>query len=300
MKLGVNLVRVRPDRMPALAKEAEALGYESVFVPDHAVFPASFSSRYPGTPDGSFPYPYDTPLYDPWTTLTAIGLATTTIGLGTAVYLLALRHPIHTARSAVSLEHHVGPRLLLGVGVGWLTEEFVVLGIDPATRFSRTEEYATALRVLWTEDRPSFRGRHVSFDPVHFEPKPRSRPHPPLLFGGDSDGALRRALRFGDGWMSGGVAPDVDGVHRLLDRLAAVRRTLEASGELSLEQSRPFEITILHPAPTGQDVARLHELGVHRLVVMPWKHPRDAADSLERLLSTARDHAPIEGPERSG
>lgn len=150
MRLGLNLVRGRPDRLPALAEQAETLGYESVFVPDHVVVPVSFSSKYPGTPDGSFPYPKNTPLYDPWTVLAAIGRATSRIRLGTAVYILALRHPIVTARHAVTLEQLVGPRLLLGIGVGWLVEEFTALGLEARSRFSRTEECATALRRLWT------------------------------------------------------------------------------------------------------------------------------------------------------
>ena len=172
MKLGLNLVRVRPTHMPALAARAETLGYESVFVPDHVVIPVAFTSRYPGTDDGGFPYGDAVPLYDPWTVLTTIGTATTRIRLGTAVYLLGLRHPIVTARHAVTLEALVGPRLVLGVGVGWLTEEFAALGIEPRTRFSRAEEAAVALRRLWTEPGASFRGRHFDFAPVHLAPPP--------------------------------------------------------------------------------------------------------------------------------
>lgn len=285
MKLGLNLVGVRPDHMPGLAARAEALGYESVFVPDHVVIPVDFASKYPGTDDGGFPYGAAVPLYDPWTVLTTIGVATSTIRLGTAVYLLGLRHPIVTARHAVTLETLVGPRLVLGVGAGWLTEEFAALGIDPRSRFSRAEEAAVALRRLWTEPEPSFHGRHFDFGPVHLVPKPASTPHPPILFGGDSDGALRRALRVGDGWMSGGVAADVDGVAALLDRLAATRAALHAEGDPAVDPERPFAVTVLHPAPRAADVARMAALGVDRVVVMPWERTRDAPEAIERFAA---------------
>lgn len=289
MRFGLNLVRMRPEHMPALAAHAEGLGYESAFVPDHVVVPVRFASKYPGTADGTFPYPQDTPLYDPWTMLTAIGVATGRIRLGTAVYLPALRHPIVTARQAVTLEHYVGPRLVLGVGVGWLTEEYEALGIDPRTRFSRTDECLDALRALWTETQPSFHGKHFSFDAVHFEPKPRTRPAPPVLVGGDSDAAMRRALRYGDGWMSGGVAGDGDEVAAHVARLHALRAELVDGGDTRVDPHRPFDITVLHPAPTPHDLERMAAAGVGRVVVMPWERNRDAPEVIEQFLATARE-----------
>ena len=294
MKLGLNLVRVRPTHMPALAARAETLGYESVFVPDHVVIPVAFTSRYPGTDDGGFPYGDAVPLYDPWTVLTTIGTATTRIRLGTAVCLLGLRHPIVTARHAVTLEALVGPRLVLGVGVGWLTEEVAALGIEPRTRFSRAEEAAVALRRLWTEPGASFRGRHFDFAPVHLAPPPATQPHPPILFGGDSDVALRRALRFGDGWISGGVAGDVAGVGDLVARLGAQRAALAAEAEPAPDPERPFDITVLHPAPAPDDVARMAELGVSRVVVMPWARTADAPEAIERFVADVARHVDVE------
>lgn len=296
VKLGLNLVRIRPEHMPDLAARAEQLGYESVFVPDHVVIPVEFASRYPGTSDGEFPYGSGTPLYDPWIVLGAIAGATSTIGLGTAVYLLALRHPIVTARHSVTLEALAGPRLILGVGVGWLTEELTALGLDPRTRFSRTEEAAAALRALWTEPEPSFRGKHFTFDRVHLEPPIRSSPHPPILFGGDSDAALRRALRCGDGWMSGGVAADAAGVATLVQRLHQTRAQLLDERAPDFDADRPFGITVLHPAPTEVDLARMDELGVERVVVMPWARNRDAPESIERFRARAGEVVEVEGP----
>lgn len=287
MKLGLNLVRVRPDLMPGLAAHAEALGFESVFVPDHVVLPVHFASKYPGTTDGAFPYPERTPLYDPFLVLANIAAATRSIRLGTAIYLLALRHPIVTARNLVTLEHLAGGRVILGVGVGWLTEEFEALGIDPRSRFSRTEEAMVALRRLLTEELPSFEGRHFSFPPVHLQPRPVSQPSPPLLYGGDSGAALRRALRLADGWMSGGVATDVEEIAAALDRIAATRAALAAE-DPAFDPDRPFDVTVLHPAPTAADLARMAGLGVTRVVVMPWERNADAPEAIERFMDTAR------------
>jgi len=280
MDLGLNLVRVRPERMPELAARAESLGYESVFVPDHLVFPVRFSSLYPGSEDGSFPYPRDTPLYDPFLVLGQIARATHTLKLGTAIYLLPLRHPIVAARAVTTLDVLSGGRVILGIGAGWLAEEFQALGIDPRARFARTEEAVLAMRKLWTEAEPEFHGKHFAFDAVHFAPRPVSSPHPPILFGGDSDNALRRAARLGDGWISGGVARNVEEVVTRVQRLRELRA--------ELGETRPFDLTVLDPNPAAADLVRLAEVGVNRVVVMPWASNRDAERAIETFAGMAR------------
>src|SRR5690606_37457413 len=134
-----------------------------------------------------------TPLLDPLLVLMQVAARTTRIRLGTNVYILPLRHPIAVARMVTTLDVLSGGRVSFGVGLGWLAEEFAAVGIDFATRAGRTREAVQALRALWTEEAPSFAGRYVRFDPVRFEPKPVQRPHPPILFGGESEAALRRA-----------------------------------------------------------------------------------------------------------
>ena len=279
MELGLNLVMVRPEHMPDVATRAEAAGYRAVFVPDHVVFPARVDSAYPYSPDGSFPFPLDTPLYDPWVVLTTIAAATTTIKLGTAVYVLPLRHPFVTARAVTSLDVLSGGRVVLGVGAGWLTEEFTALGLDPKRRFSRTEECIEVLRALWTETTPSYHGRHFDFDAVHFAPRPATDPHPPILLGGDSDRALERAAQFGDGWISGGTASDVAAIEATVTKLRALRARTAATS--------PFDVTVLLPRPTVDDLARLEALGVDRVVVIPWNRGRDAIPALEAFAETA-------------
>ena len=252
-------------------------------MPDHVVFPARVDSAYPYSPDGSFPFPLDTPLYDPWVVLTTIAAATTTIKLGTAVYVLPLRHPFVTARAVTSLDVLSGGRVVLGVGAGWLTEEFTALGLDPKRRFSRTEECIEVLRALWTETTPSYHGRHFDFDAVHFAPRPATDPHTPILLGGDSDRALERAARFGDGWISGGTASDVAAIEATVTKLRALRARAAAT--------TPFDITVLLPRPTVDDLARLEALGVDRVVVIPWNRGRDAIPALEAFAETAMARA---------
>jgi probable F420-dependent oxidoreductase len=280
MHLALNLVRARPDRMAELAARAEQLGYESVFVPDHLALPVRLASAYPGTSDGSFPYPRDTPLYDPWLVLMQIARATSSIKLGTAIYLLALRHPIAAARAITTLDVLSGGRALLGIGVGWCAEEFRALGIDPRTRGARTDEAIEALRRLWTEPEPEFHGKHFDFDAIYFTPRPASAPHPPILVGGDSAPALRRAARLGDGWMSGGVAENVDEIAQRMQQLRALRAEYGST--------RPFSITVLDASPDAAALARMAELGVDRVVVMPWASNRDAPAAIEAFAGLAR------------
>ncbi|HXY94065.1 MAG TPA: TIGR03619 family F420-dependent LLM class oxidoreductase [Acidimicrobiia bacterium] len=274
MRIGLNLVMVRPDAMPGIAARAEALGYESVFVPDHLFFPSRVASRYPYTPDGSFPYAPSTPLFDPWLVLTNIAAGTRRIKLGTAVYVLPLRHPFVTARAVTTLDVLSGGRAVLGVGAGWLTEEFTGLGLDARTRFSRTEEAIAVIRALWTETEVSFHGKHFAFDGVCFEPKPVTSPHPPILLGGDTDQALARAVRAADGWISAGTTATVE---------SRVAKITELRAELGA--TRPFELTVLHPSPSVAELSRYADIGVDRVVVMPWQRGRDAVAGLEAFAA---------------
>ena len=251
MELGLNLVMVRPADMPGIAARAEALGYGSVFVPDHVVFPVQVDSPYPYSPDGSFPFALDTPLYDPWVVLGTIAAATSTIKLGTGVYVLPLRHPFVTARAVTSVDVLSGGRAVLGVGAGWLAEEFTALGLDPRRRFSRMEECIEVLRALWTDDQPSYHGRHFDFEPVHFAPRPISEPHPPILLGGDSDHALARAAQWGDGWISGGVSTDLDEIEARVNIVRSLRREQRARTAARAPRSRSPSCSGARPPTTS-------------------------------------------------
>lgn len=275
MEIGLNLSVANPRRAHELAILAEDLGYESVFVPDHLFIPVHVDDKYPGTPDGAFPWPQDIPLYDPFVLLARIAEHTSRIKLGTGIYILPLRHPIVAARAITAVDVLSNGRVILGVGVGWLRQEFRDLGIDPATRFRRTEESAEALRVLWTEKECEYHGDHFDFGPLYFEPKPVSAPHPPILFGGESEKALVRAVRYGDGWISGGGE----------DAAAKVRRIAELRAEHG--HVGPFDLTVLLFDPDERTIADLAAAGVDRLVVAPWTSNREAPAKIEEFAARA-------------
>jgi probable F420-dependent oxidoreductase len=276
MKIGIPLFMLRPERLAPVAQHAEALGFESVWVPEHLVFPTQIRSRYPYAADGVPPINPATPLMDPLIVLSQVAALTSRIRLGTNIYLLPLRHPLESARMATTLDVLSGGRLTLGVGAGWLAEEFRAVGIDFDSRGGRLRECVRALRAVWTQAEPEFHGRYFSFGPVKFEPKPIQKPHPPIVFGGETEAALRRAAALGDGWYGVGHSPQSarTQVDKLQSGLAGAGRADAA-----------FEITVSpgSTALTRDDVARYTEAGVHRLVVLPWRRGRDAEDGLQRL-----------------
>jgi probable F420-dependent oxidoreductase len=281
MKVGIALFRLRPEAMATVARRAEALGFESVWVPEHLVLPARITSRYPYSADGVPPFSTDAPHLDPLILLTHVAAATSTIRLGTNIYLLPLRHPLVTARLVMSLDVLSDGRVTLGIGVGWLAEEFEAVGVDFATRAARTREYVRALREIWTSPEPEFHGRWVSFGPVRFEPKPVQKPHPPLVFGGESEAALRRAAALGDGWYGVGHTPA-----SAAEQVAKLRAHRTAAGR----GGAPFEISVSHGGPRlgAEDLERYAEAGVDRVVALPWSRGREAEEQLERLAAALR------------
>jgi len=276
MRVGVPLFLLRPERMTEVAVRAEELGFESVWVPEHLVLPPTIRSRYPYAADGVPPIRTDAPHLDPLIVLTHVAARTARIRLGTNIYLLPLRHPLATARVAVSLDVLSGGRLTLGVGAGWLEEEFVAAGVDFRTRGARTRECVRALRVLWTAPEPEFHGRFFSFGPVKFEPKPLQKPHPPIVFGGETEAALRRAAALGDGWYGVGHDPASAGRQR-----ARLQTLLAEAGRAGA----PFESTVSHRngVLARDDLRRYADAGIDRVVVLPWRRGQEALDGLARL-----------------
>ncbi len=277
MKIGVPLFLLRPESMASVARRAEELGFESVWLPEHLVFPAVISSRYPYTADGTPPINPATPLLDPLVMLAQVAALTSRIRLGTNIYLVPLRHPLQTARMAMTLDLISGGRLTLGVGAGWLREEFEAAGIDFESRGGRTRECVRAIRALWTEPEPQFHGRYFDFGPLRFEPKPVQKPHPPIVFGGETEAGLRRAAALGDGWYGVGHTPET--------AEAQVRKLRQHLAEAGREDA-PFEITLSPKAEVDREqIRRFEEAGVHRVVILPWRRSREAEEGLVRLAA---------------
>jgi probable F420-dependent oxidoreductase len=257
MKFGLSLAGLSPRHHAEVARHAEAAGFESLWMPEHLVLPDTLPATYPYTGTGEAPITSSTAAYDPWVVLGAIAASTTTIRLATNVYILPLRHPIVTARAVLTLDRVSHGRVTLGVGVGWLEEEFTAVGENFHTRGSRTDEIIPLLRRLWTEPVVEHDGEHYRLPPVRFEPKPFQHPIP-IEIGGTSAPALRRAGRIGDGWLELGSADD----DALGAAVAVVREERRRAGREQL----PFQITT--QLTSGVDRAkRLADLGVTRLIV---------------------------------
>jgi len=273
-KIGVPLFRLRPQNMAAVARRAEELGFESVWLPEHLVFPVVIESRYPYAE--APPINPATPLLDPFVLLAQVAAVTSRIRLGTNIYILPLRHPLTTARMGVTLDVISNGRFTFGVGAGWLREEFDAVGIDFESRGARLRECVRILKSLWTEPEPEVRGKFYSFGPVKFEPKPIQKPHPPIVFGGETPAALRRAAALGDGWYGVNHTPESAAA-----RVSELRALLADAGRADAE----FEMTVScgFPDLSADDVRRYEDAGIDRIVVLPWRRASEAEDKLEAL-----------------
>jgi probable F420-dependent oxidoreductase len=226
MRIGVSLPTVGPDPGPepvlAVAEAAERLGFDSVWATDHVLMSHERRSEYPygrsGTEIAMTP---GMPWLEPLSALAFVAARTRRVGLGTSVLVLPYRNPVVVAAEAATLHLLSGDRLILGVGAGWMREEFKALGLDPAERGARLDEYIEVLRTLWSEQRASFSGRFVDFDEVMLAIPPRDAV-PPVWVGGNTRPALRRALRLGDGW---------HGFEVYAEEMPAVRTTLDELGD---------------------------------------------------------------------
>ena len=277
VRLAITFGRLNPKSFVDAALAAEELGFESVWLPEHVVFPLEMRGELvPG--EEHPPVPPQTPVFDAPAYLSYIAGLTQRIRLGTHVYLMGLRHPFISARAFATLDQVSGGRAEVGVGAGWLVTEWEALGLDPATRGRRLDEAIDVCKRLWTEAAVEHHGEFFDFAPVAFEPKPVQRPHPPVVVGGESERALRRAAARGDGWIGMEHTPDsaraqVTVLHRYLD-----------------EAGRPsdgFEVTVGGPIRERADIARWEEAGVDRLIVAPWSRSRDAVEGMKRVADLA-------------
>lgn len=271
--LGVTLGQLNPAFFVEVTEEADRLGFESVWMAEHLVFPIRAEGQLvPG--EEHPPVPPTVPIFDACAYLSYLAGRTERIGLGTFVYLLGLRHPFVGARAFATLDVVSGGRARCGVGAGWLTPEWEAVGIDPRTRGSRLDEAIGVVRRLWTEDVITHDGPHFPFEPVAFEPKPTQAGGPPILVGGESARALRRAATLGDGWLGMAHTPE--------SAAAQVARLHQIAEDHDRDPAE-LEVTVLGEVTSPTDEGRWTEAGVDRLIVTPWRRSRDAVDGLRRL-----------------
>jgi probable F420-dependent oxidoreductase len=261
MKHWISLVNVpEVDQYVEIARHAEECGYHGISVADHLVMPTRVEeSKYPYTPDGKMWWPEDTPWPDPWVALTAMGVATTKLELSTNIYLAALRDPFTAARAVAAASVFTAGRVKCGVSVGWIKEEYDLMGIDFHTRGKRLDETIEVLRKLWTGKGVDHKGEFFQFDGALMSPTPHG--HVPVWSGGASKAALRRAAR-NDGWL--GVPMMVDPLIETIQGLNAMREEMGKSDE-------PFDVCCSLIQPLKKDVeAQLESLGAHNNMVLPW------------------------------
>jgi len=287
MRLGAFLPpwghHATPADFDLLAGSVEDLGYDSIWTGDHVVFPRDVISSYPYNATGAFPFDRDQPLFEPVTLLAYLGGRTTTVRLGMSVLVLPMRNPVMTAKMLASIDNLTRGRLELGVGVGWLREEFEALAADFAARRELTEEWIAILRQLWTADSPTgFEGRHYRFAPLALLPRP-DRPIP-IVIGGNSRAALRRAAHFGDGWHGVRLAPEQvqEAVGRLRADLVDAKR--DTAG------FRVMLRTSVKPGDAARELESYAAAGVDELIV---EVPDASTEERLSVLATVRDaHRP--------
>src|SRR6201987_3520186 len=213
-----------PDGARRLVRQAEAAGFDSVFAVEHVVFPDNYTSVYPYAPGSRLPGGPSTRFPDPLISLTWVAAATTRLRFMTAVMILPQRNPLVLAKEVATLDYLSGGRIELGIGVGWLKEEFEALGIPFERRGKRADEYVASMRALWASDGASFTGEFVKFEKVSCNPKPVAK-SVPIIVGGHSEAAARRAGRLGDGFF-----PSIGGQGHTMTLLAMVRGSPDEAG----------------------------------------------------------------------
>ena len=247
MRLGFGITGRGPltasEAVSAMARKGEELGFDLVVAPDHVIVPKDIDSIYPYTEGGEFPGGVSGEAIEQLTTLSFMAGQTSRIRLGTSVMIVPHRNPVLTAKMLATLDMLSQGRLILGVGAGWMREEFEALDL-PAfeERGDVTDEYIRVFKELWTSDEPSFDGKYCRFSNVTFLPKPAQKPHPPIWIGGESPRALRRAAELGNGWSPIGSNPQFP-LHRPEQFQAAIGRLAERCRRAGRE---PSEVEIIY------------------------------------------------------
>ena len=249
-----------PEVATRLAVEAEQLGFDSVWTGEHVVLPDPRQAPSPAEPDFA--------MLHPSVVLAYVAASTTKLKLGTGITLIAQRNPVVLAKEMGSLDYLSNGRLLLGIGAGYLHQEFAALGVNFHERGARSNEYIEVMRALWTQDKPAFKGRFYQFDNIQAMPRPVQEGGPPIIVGGTSAGALQRAVTYGQGWYGFAMSPSH--VKTIVERLNAL-------------DGQDLEISVTPPGRfTQDDINAYQDVGVDRIIGLM---PQSNIDSLFRAVN---------------
>jgi probable F420-dependent oxidoreductase len=263
----------------AVAQHAERLGISTLWVPEHVVLLDKYRSRYPYSDDGQLPVPANAPIFDPFISLATMAAVTSKIRLATGICLVPEHNPLVLAKIVATLDFLSGGRVLLGVGIGWLEEEFQAIGVPWERRAQRTREYIESMRKLWGDEVSSYQGNFVKFEGVRSNPKPLKGAKLPVFFGGESGPALRRVAEYGDGWCGFNLTPDeADAKIRRIEDL------LKASGRTRSDVE--FAVSPYTKPIKSDDLKRYRDAGADEVVLFslgPPQEEKELAASLEQI-----------------
>jgi probable F420-dependent oxidoreductase len=285
MKIGFFAIGIgsstSPEGVRTIASHAERLGFATLWAPEHVVLLDRYASKYPYS-DGEFPAPTDSPIGDPFATLAFAAACTKTIRLATGICLVPEHNPLALAKTVATTDRLSGGRVVLGVGIGWLQEEFDAIGVPWEQRAQRTREYVEVMRKLWSEDRSSHAGAFVKFAGVRSFPKPANGKSVPVWFGGESAPALRRVAEYGDGWIGFNLAAE-----QAAAKVKRIESLLAANGR----KRSDVEVAVCpyRNAIRTDDLRRYRDAGVEEVALSALDVPPTEHEIVQWLERMARN-----------
>jgi len=255
----------------------EELGFHSFWVPEHVLFFPEYESKYPYTEDGKIQGDPRS-LLDPFSALTFVAAHTDKIRLCTGICLVPQRNPVYTAKQVADLDYLSNGRVEFGIGIGWLREEFAALGVPWQDRAGRTRECIEVMKTLWCDELSHYEGKYFNIKAAYQNPKPVQKPHPPLLFGGESDAALARVASFGQGWYGFNLTP------------SGLEQRLKTLDGLLAEENRSRDDLLIYVSPAAEannreDISAFESLGVQQIILPVFARDKEKLrDRALRLL----------------
>ncbi|MBT3373730.1 MAG: LLM class F420-dependent oxidoreductase [Rhodospirillaceae bacterium] len=262
MEAGVFLAlneTTQPELIAQAARAIEERGFQAIWVPEHVVLFEDYDSKYPYSPDGRIGG-YGKGMMEPFTALTFLAAHTSSVRLGTAICLITQRNPIYTAKQVADLDFLSGGRVNLGIGLGWLQEEFKALQVPFEKRGKRANEHIEVMKALWCEETSSYHGELYELPDCVMYPKPVQTPHPPIFVGGEGDHSLRRVADLCQGWLGASVEPEA-----MAERIATLHGMLDERGRAKDEVKI---YTLPNLRPDADRCRRLEDVGVEQVIHM--------------------------------